>query len=48
MFADAMLTRQPRGNGVKAARMTGAKLINKGHLQALPLHVFLVEHNSAN
>ena len=28
--------------------MPGAKLINKAHLQALSLHVFPAEHNSAN
>ena len=28
--------------------MTGAKFINKAHLQALSLHVFTAEHNSAN
>ena len=33
--------------GVQAAWMTGAKPKNKAHLQALPLHVFSAEHNSA-
>ena len=32
---------------VKAAGMTGAKLKNKAHLQALPLRVFPAEHNCA-
>ena len=40
---------RPRGKRSRSiARMTGAKLKNKAHLQALPLHVFPAEHNSAN
>ena len=50
-FVVRALCTRPGGNGSrshKVARMTGARLKNKAHFPALPLHVLPAQHNLAN